>query len=91
MAVIHMFVSLFSSPMGWKDVVLPHGLWAADVGRVVPVHGSSPWGRVTEPVGVKGSWNLRLSGFLCELQSSLGRYCFGWKIFQVEYCLGFLA
>lgn len=91
MIIIQMFVPLFSSPVGWKDMVLPHGLWAADVGRVDPVHGSSPWRCVAEPVGGKGSWNLWLSGFLRELQSSLGRCCFGLKIFQVECCLGFLA
>lgn len=60
MIIIQMFVPLFSSTVGWKDMVLPHGLWAADVGRVVPVHGSSPWRCVAEPVGGKGSWNLWL-------------------------------
>lgn len=91
MTIIQMFVPLFSSPVAWKDVVLPRGLRAANVGWVVPVHGSSPGSHVAEPVGVEGGWNLWLSDFLRELQSSLGRCCFRSKIFQGEYCLGFLA
>lgn len=47
--------------------MLPYGLWVADVGQVVTIQGISPLRRVTEAVGVKGSWNLWLNDFLQEL------------------------
>lgn len=47
--------------------MLPYGLWVTDVGQVATTQEISPLRRVTEAVGVKGSWNLWLNGFLQEL------------------------
>lgn len=47
MTIIQLVVPPFSYPKGSKGIMLPYGLWVADVGQIVTIQGNSPLRWVT--------------------------------------------